>query len=30
MLTYIVKIIGRYICSVSSYCDINRELYIQC
>ena len=33
VLTVIVTITGRYICSVCSYCDNNdnnREIYMQC
>ena len=30
MLTVIVTITGRYMCSVNSYCDINGKVYMQC
>ena len=30
MLTVMVTINGRYICSVSSYYDNNGEVYLQC
>ena len=30
MLTVIETITGKSICSVSSYCDNNEEVYVQC
>ena len=30
MLTFIVTITGRSICSANSYCDNNGEVYMQC